>query len=92
MNERRVIETTCMHNRTWRTHIPGKEMESMTKAIDGWDVWRWPVTVAFLKRLGVDLTEDTKTTAVTVRLAHDEVVQIIHEYQGVDAAEETTDE
>ena len=69
----------------------GQEPQGKTKpesnrnryvAADGYSVWHWPEFQALVKRLGIDL--EAPTLAVTIRVHHEEIVTVIHEFRGLD--------
>ncbi len=56
----------------------------MATAILSLEVWKWPEFLALCDRLGIP--NDPRTTAITIRVAVDEVVKVIHEHHASDAA------
>lgn len=95
--ECKVLDTTTVHNETWRTHKPSPGASEMSSEKDsgldprqhhfeiptGYDVFRWPEFQALAKRLMIDLEAPTK--CITIRVHCDEIMQITHETQGLDA-------
>lgn len=52
------------------------------ESADGYDVWRWPEFLAFAKRLGLDM--GAPTTKFLLYISCDELVKVIHEFNGQD--------
>ncbi len=68
-----------------------RPIQSRTKDANretGYGVHRWPEFLAFAKRLGIDL--ELPTTVITIRIPHDEIVTIIHEYLADDIDQQDT--
>lgn len=55
-----------------------KKNKRVPRRVIGWEVWRWPETQAFLKKLGVRM--ELPITHLTVDLPADDVVTVIQEY------------
>lgn len=63
------------------------EQTAQRMAYNGYDVYHWPETVAFMKRLGVDISLNTREISFTLR--EGEVVLINHSYIGHDNGPQT---
>lgn len=50
--------------------------------VDGFEVWRWPEWQALATRLGIDL--GSPTTKLLLYIGCNDLVKVIHEFNGVD--------
>lgn len=88
-----AIDTTSVHNKEFKTFIPqpltiesyqfGPEAKATKlEPVTGYDLWRWPEWQALMTRLAVDM--GAPTTRLTVSVGVDDLVKIVHEFNGLD--------